>query len=197
MPWLPSAPTRSSRWSAIGYRIPGRHEPASRRRATSAASPVVLEPFDDGGHVLLEAARDEEIQEPDPLVGAVLEVVRDAGRDPDERALAGFDPPIADQDARRAFEDVEHLIVVLMMVGAGAGVLRLHPPLRHRIALLRLLAVGFEHGAHEAHVVGSPLLRRANEDASGKAEIVRHVISALALLGLRARPSSATFKAAS
>jgi hypothetical protein len=64
----------------------------------------VLEPFDDRGHVLLEATRNEEVQEAHPFVGAVLEVVGDAGRDADERALADVDPLVADQDARNAFK---------------------------------------------------------------------------------------------
>jgi hypothetical protein len=40
----------------------------------------------------------------------------------------------------------------------------------------RLDAVGFEHGAHEAHVVGSTLLRRKN-DATGRQGAMGHRLS--------------------
>jgi hypothetical protein len=75
--------------------------------------PVLLEPVDDGRHLLLEAARDEDVQQPHTGVGAVLEIVRDASRNADEGAFADVDPRLPDQDARRAFQDVEDLVVML------------------------------------------------------------------------------------
>ena len=89
---------------------------------------------------------------------------------------------VPDEDARDTFDHVEDLIVVVMMVRARTGVVRLHPPLGDGIALVRLVAVRFEHGAHEAHLVGSTLLGCENDDAGGASGIVRHVISSLELV---------------
>ncbi|WP_425101532.1 hypothetical protein [Tropicibacter sp. S64] len=60
-------------------------------------SAVLGKPLHDGGHVALETAGQEDVQEGCKRVGAIAEVMRDAGRDTQEGARCVALPLVSDQ----------------------------------------------------------------------------------------------------
>src|SRR5690606_18449323 len=112
------------------------------------------EPGADGRHLVLESARHRDVQNAGAHETAVLEVVgRPAGHQ-HERAGLGIDPLAVDEEAHRALDHVED-VVLLVGVGAGASRLRLDPPLRDRVAADGLLAVGLEDGGYATHGIAA------------------------------------------
>ena len=169
-----SDPRPISRQAALGRCRTGAAR--SNGGAVDGWSIRFVRPVEDRGHLLFEPAGNEEVQQRHPCVDAILEIVRHTSRNPDERALAEVEPLVADADARDPVQHVEDLVVGLVVVRAGTAVAWLHPPLGDGIAILRLGAVGFEHRAHQTHLVGPPLLRR-KDDGTARQRGMHHRLS--------------------
>src|ERR671919_18175 len=111
---------------------------------------VVLrgEPVDDRRHHRFEASRHEHVERAGTAPAPVLEVVRDSRWDTQERTARSIEPPLVDEEAHRALNDVEDLHVVLVGMGPGSRVAGVQPPFRDAIAAVGFEAVCLEHRAH-------------------------------------------------
>ena len=97
-----------------------------------------------------------------PDEASILKVVGHARRHQNERSGLGLKPSVAKQKAHGPGQHVEDVIFFVSM-RAWPGRLRLKPPLRDRIAILGLGAVGFENGMYAAHGVAAATSWRQND----------------------------------
>src|SRR5690348_10713501 len=142
--------------------------PPGRRESTGpgVAQRVVGKPGRQFGHLPFEAGGRVDAQETAFSGVAILEIVRRATGDQHPAAARRRRPLAVDADAERAGEDVIDVVVVMGMAARPAGA-RLQPPLRQRVALGSLRAIGMEYRAHAAHVVAAALRRSRDQRLAG------------------------------
>ena len=110
-------------------------------------------PVDDGGHLRLESAGDEDVEYCRAARRGVLEIVGHAGWNAEKRPGRRVDTLIANQEGHCSFHDIEQFLIRLMVVGTRSWTVGSDAPDRDAISVRAFGAVRKERRVHRAALV--------------------------------------------